>query len=112
MPGYDRTGPMGAGPRTGGGFGFCRSGRGGRFVPDSAADWTYGRGRGRGFFGLGRRRFWSRPWVRPYAGEPLYPQDETSALKARASELQNELQALKNRLAEIESRPDDITPSE
>jgi len=31
MPGYDRTGPRGAGPMTGGGFGYCGAGRAGRF---------------------------------------------------------------------------------
>ena len=28
MPGFDRTGPMGMGPRTGGGRGFCQPGAG------------------------------------------------------------------------------------
>ncbi|MDI6718096.1 MAG: DUF5320 domain-containing protein [Methanomicrobiales archaeon] len=67
MPGFDRTGPLGRGPRTGRGMGYCRPGlvdvetaypRGAYVRP------LYGLGRGglprgcgRGFGG-GRRRFW------------------------------------------------------
>ena len=61
MPGFDRTGPLGRGPRTGGGFGFC---------PPNSGTYAYGtpvvygvgrgglpRGGGRGFaFGGGRGR--------------------------------------------------------
>lgn len=41
MPGFDRTGPRGAGPRTGWGRGPCGGGR--------AFGWGFGRGFGRGF---------------------------------------------------------------
>lgn len=104
MPGYDGTGPMGAGPGTGWGRGPC------------------GAGRRRGFsrFGRGVRGFqpfvgeWGRPrWGRraygyrsfaPGAG-PVYgaPQDEAQALKEEAAYLQSELEAIQRRLAELES---------
>ena len=51
MAGGDRTGPMGQGPKTGGGFGFCAgSGKAGRFN-----FFEGGSGRGRGG-GMGRGR--------------------------------------------------------
>jgi len=51
MPAFDRTGPAGAGPRTGRGFGPCCGGFG----------WMFGFGRGRGQ-GRGLRRLfgWGR----------------------------------------------------
>jgi hypothetical protein len=54
MPGFDRTGPMGMGPRTGGGFGLCGPG------PARATYGGYGRGAGRGLppWGGGRGRAW------------------------------------------------------
>lgn len=51
MPGYDKTGPMGRGPMTGRGAGYCRPGE------DEDRPRDYGRpffGRGRGPFGRGR----------------------------------------------------------
>ncbi len=49
MPGYDRTGPMGHGPMTGGGRGLCAGGRSGQ---ESAMRAGRGR-RGGGFGGRG-----------------------------------------------------------
>ena len=78
MPGGDRTGPLGAGPMTGRGAGYCA----GHAVPGYAnptggRGW-FGRGRafgrGRGGFGRGWRH-WHGPrqgWM-PYAyGDPYY----------------------------------------
>ena len=79
MPGGDRTGPVGYGPRTGGGRGYCATGAGP--VSESESGVVYGRGRGgiprgggRGFgFGGGRgfgRRFMNyvRSDYKPNAG--------------------------------------------
>ncbi len=41
MPGYDRRGPAGQGPMTGGGRGYCAGGR-----PDANDSLGYGQGRG------------------------------------------------------------------
>ncbi len=57
MPGFDRTGPLGMGPRTGGGFGLCRP----RSAREATGPSPYPmRGAGRGFapWGGGRGRVW------------------------------------------------------
>jgi len=55
MPGFDRTGPMGQGPMTGGGFGRCGNRRNLDDVPqDRGLGRRLRRGRGPGF-GRGRR---------------------------------------------------------
>jgi hypothetical protein len=59
MPGGDRTGPIGAGPLTGRGAGFCR----GYTVPGYANPWIGGGfGRGRGFGGSYGRGGGGRGW--------------------------------------------------
>jgi hypothetical protein len=45
MPGFDRTGPMGAGPMTGGARGRCNPATAGT-VPAYAGGYGYGRGLG------------------------------------------------------------------
>jgi hypothetical protein len=47
MPGFDRTGPLGAGPLTGGGFGSCNRSTGSA-VGGRKNDPIRGRGAGRG----------------------------------------------------------------
>lgn len=68
MPGGDRTGPMGMGPMTGRGFGFCA----GNGQPGYAFG-GFGRGMGRGF-GRGRGMGWGRGFGWRNAGAyPAYP---------------------------------------
>jgi len=115
MPGGDRTGPMGAGPMSGRGAGWCAGyntpgyanpvpGRGGM---------GYGRGMGRGA-GLGRGygRGWGRGFAWRAAG-PYYgasnlpavtPQDEANILKNQAQALQEEIKAINARISELESK--------
>ncbi|HAA34099.1 MAG TPA: hypothetical protein DCD97_02175 [Firmicutes bacterium] len=59
MPGYDGTGPMGAGPMTGWGRGFCFSPVQGTtpYLPFYGRP-VYGYGFGRPRMGLGLRRGW------------------------------------------------------
>jgi Family of unknown function (DUF5320) len=114
MPGLDRTGPVGAGPMTGGGFGRCNSrnraygwgsfgaGRGGR-----GPGW--GRGYGRGF---GRRgasfggQGWYGPAYGPYAGPySASREDEISVLKEEAEMMKSELEAIHKRIGELGSEP-------
>lgn len=113
MPGADRTGPMGSGPMTGGGFGFCgapsyprgfsRSSFGGR-------QGGFGRGGGRGW----RNRFWAagRPgWQRNVDWEdPIRRRDvaaERGDLRQETAVLEAELQRLRARIEELEtSSPD------
>ena len=114
MPRGDRTGPMGAGPMTGRGAGYCA----GYSVPGYmnsvpsrgwgvgyGAGWGRGRGWGRGF---GRGFGW-RWAVYPY-GYPavpytpgVKPQQETDILKGQAKAMQEELSAINQRIKELES---------
>jgi len=113
MPGFDGTGPMGMGPRTGGGRGFCPP-RAGQF---SWTNW-YGRGAGRGgipwgggrgrVFGGGRGRGWYNPaafWqptAYPYVpfGGPS-PEQEVEFLKNKAAAMEQELEQIRGRLNEL-----------
>ncbi|MFA4973975.1 MAG: DUF5320 domain-containing protein [bacterium] len=114
MPRGDGTGPMGAGPMTGRGEGFCV----GYDMPgytNAGPLCGYGRGvrRGRGIGGGGRgwRHMYyatGQPgWMRfggypaPYAKPD--PEAEKSFLKDQADALQAELDSIKKRLSEIET---------
>ncbi|MBN2392478.1 MAG: DUF5320 domain-containing protein [Anaerolineae bacterium] len=97
MPGGDRTGPQGQGPRTGRGLGDC--------APTDQPRLGFGFG-----FGLGRRRGWrnwacatGQPgWLRfgRWGGVPS-PGDESAMLKAQADQLQAQLDAVQQRLSEL-----------
>ncbi|MDQ7781912.1 MAG: DUF5320 domain-containing protein [Desulfomonilaceae bacterium] len=108
MPGFDRTGPYGAGPRTGWGMGRCGgyAGEGGRFARGSlrgvgrgGAPWGGGRGRCFGGRGMG--------WYGgvPAAGwAPPSPTEEADALRAELSAAEGEIAAMKARLEELERK--------
>ena len=128
MPGGDRTGPMGMGPRTGRAAGFCA----GYDVPGYANP-AYGRGggmgwgRGRGFGGgfgrgFGGRGFggrgwgWrNRHWATGVPGRQYYDYgparadyassesvSEADALRQHAATLQAELDSINQRLKQME----------
>lgn len=103
MPGYDGTGPRGEGPMTGGGFGYCTGG----FWPRFGRTRGFGRGGGLGR-GLGRGRGYGLGWRnRAYYGpasvEPAPTrEEEANWLKGAISDLQRELEAMQNRLSELE----------
>lgn len=112
MPGFDRTGPMGAGPMTGGRRGPC----GGAYGRPAATgdDYGYGFGRGRGL-GLGFRRGYGRGRCfgpAGYGGFPVprtfdqaYPAtraDEMAMLRAEANAMKASLDSIQNRIAELE----------
>ena len=97
MPGFNRTGPMGAGPMTGGGRGMCSTTNAG-YDPRFTTDVNYGRGMGlrRGFRGgFGPDRGQGRGFGRGYRGDwpdggPAYATnapDEIDVLKAEVNEL-------------------------
>jgi hypothetical protein len=119
MPGFDGTGPMGRGPRTGGGRGFCAPGIGARYPYGSTGPVIRGAGRGgipwgggRGrVYGGGRGRGWRcepapyysyTPYVEPFV-EPD-PEQEMNFLKNQAAFLEQELSAIRKRLDEIETK--------
>jgi len=105
MPLGDRTGPAGLGPMTGRGAGYCAGysvpgymntvpGRGGGF----------GRGWGRGF---GWRRS-GYPYGVSYGYGVPYPErisseQEADMLKQQAEAVENELEAIRKRMKELEA---------
>lgn len=104
MPRGDGTGPMGMGPMTGRGAGFCT----GFAVPGYAnpIGYGFGFGRGRGF----RRMFYATGlprWARfgaQNANEAYFASDadEKEFLKRQAKFLENQLDDVKKRLDELE----------
>jgi len=110
MPGFDGTGPLGQGSRTGGGFGWCPQGVGVApvAVPPGV---VYGigrgglpRGGGRGRCLGGGRGLWARPrWLR--AWQPPVPEQEADMLKHQAESLQGQLDAIRQRLDELAAGP-------
>lgn len=115
MPGMDRTGPMGAGPMTGGARGRCNPATAAT-IPAFAGGYAYGRGlalrhgfrgaygrdrsRGRGY---GRGFGWYPPaFVPGYATEAA---DELDMLKADAEYMQRSLDAINKRIKELSEKP-------
>ena len=89
MPGFDGTGPMGMGPMTGGGIGFC-------------SPWGIGAA---GAYGFPRWTDYAYPYYRP---RPFFPSAVPFAPRmSREQEidfLKNEAGALKRTLEEIDAR--------
>ena len=113
MPGFDKRGPNGLGPMTGGMKGYCNPEAAG-YRPSFSAGQRFGRGMGlgRGFRGgMGRRikGGFGRGLGYPpsYAGPGA---DDSAAqidgLKAQADTLQNSLDAISKRIAAMEKRFD------
>jgi len=108
MPRGNGTGPMGLGPMTGRGAGYCA----GNAVPGYAnPGMGRGLGMGSGFGGGGRgwrNMFYATGlpgWQRfgwPGSPAPMSPENEAAALKAQAEALQKQVEAITKRLAEIE----------
>ena len=99
MPGFNRRGPEGMGPMTGGGRGFCNPSN--RSFFGRGASYPAGRGRGRGFgynrySGMGGRAGYA------YTGSPYDSGGEEESLRSQASFLRNELKAVEKRLREME----------
>jgi hypothetical protein len=119
MPGRNRTGPMGMGPMTGRGAGWC-TGYAGRKVnyPTAGPGYGMGFGRGRGFGGgghMGRGFGWGGGmrfggYGAPYGYQAYAPQDpamERQALANQAKALQAELDWIQKRLEDIETPASD-----
>jgi len=135
MPGGDRTGPMGAGPRTGRAAGFCA----GYDVPGymnpygmygggwggggwGGGGWGRGRGRGRG---MGWGRGWGGRWggyvpaggayygyAAPYGYQAAYPaqppsrEAELEMLNEQNKQLAMALENIQKRISELEKEGD------
>ena len=130
MPGGDRTGPMGQGPRTGRAFGYCAGNDSpGYMNPGWGRGFGFGRGWGQGFgagrggrpwgggrgrvWGSGRgRRFWSRgPIDDPYYADflppyesyrkPMTKEEEIEELKAQAEYFKSAIEDINKRIGEL-----------
>jgi len=108
MPGFDRSGPMGAGPMTGGAMGYCNPANAGRGRP-LAGTAGFGRGMayGRGFRGgYGPGRGVGRGYGRgfpPYP--PMYAEntaEELGMLKQQVDSVKNTLDSINRRIADLE----------
>ena len=108
MPGGDRTGPHGSGPRTGRALGYCAGYNTPGYVHPGFGR-GYGRGFGRGFRGRGRG-FWWRGYRDPYYWDQsynlgLYPipskDEEKSYLEEMVKDLEEEIKQIRNRIQEL-----------
>lgn len=113
MPGGDRTGPMGMGPMTGRGAGFCTGfSQPGATTPVFGPRGGFGRGRGCGpgfGRGPGRGRFRGMMPGPNYGYGPgptpaMSPDQEKNMLQQEAKSLREALSALENRIAELENQ--------
>ena len=109
MPGFDRSGPMGAGTMTGGRRGLCNPANTGYGTRSSGSfDFGRGMGLGRGFrggFGQGMGRgFGRRSWNQPtyYPAYAQNPEEELNMLKAEANSVKKCLDMIKRKIAELE----------
>ena len=102
MPGFDGTGPWGAGPMTGGGRGFCNRAWRGTYGPGYRG-WY---GSGRGWYGWGRG--YGRGWgwraygPGPYGLYGMSPAEEAEMLKAEAEDMKRALDEISKRIEELE----------
>ncbi len=113
MPRGDRTGPEGMGPMTGRAAGFC-AGSGMPGFMNSGLGRGLGTGRGFGRSGGGRgcrNQFYATGlpgWMRFGANSgprpEITPEQEKMALKSHAESLQIEVDAVRKRLAELETK--------
>lgn len=110
MPGGDRTGPMGQGPMTGRGAGFCRGSRVPGYTTSGGGFFGGWFGRGRGGGGRGWRNCFFATglpgWMRFGAAGASASDAETEArmLQSEAASLSERLDAIKQRLDDLLGR--------
>lgn len=108
MPGGNRKGPVGNGPRTGRAAGFCSG-----FNSPGFENPSPGQGQGRNIGSRNPRRMRRRIFSRNYSTTPVSMQDEYDSEKSRSDELQylknkekylvSELSSIQKRIEKIES---------
>ncbi|NLB51468.1 MAG: DUF5320 domain-containing protein [Syntrophomonadaceae bacterium] len=109
MPGGDRTGPLGMGPKTGRRGGYCT----GNAVPDYTG---YNQGRFFGGWGRGVRRGGGRGrsfgfgwgYMAPYP-YPVYTgeNDRLDSLEQQARYLEDSLEAIRREISEVKARKEE-----
>ncbi len=90
MPRGDRTGPNGAGPRTGRGLGYCNGYQSAGFTHGFGAGYGYGPGRGMGY---GRGAGYGRGFYREEL-PPAAPIQNSSSLQEEARSLMDRLKGI------------------
>lgn len=120
MPGGDRTGPGGLGPRTGRGLGYCA----GFSTPGYTRGGGLGRGWGRGYgrgYGRGFGRGWGYrdPYYVPYAPAPVYAQaqpistsDNLNMLKQEKEYLESDMKGMQSAIEDISRRISELESKE
>jgi len=121
MPGGNRTGPEGYGPRTGRGLGYCSGYDSPGFAKGAPRGRGFGRGYGRGYWGRGRgfwrRGYYPEPYYEPAPYYPAYQQqvspessreEEKSYLEDMVKGLESELKAIKERLQELSKEKKEV----
>jgi len=118
MPGGDGTGPMGMGPMTGRAAGYCANNSMPGYANPVAGRGGFGfgrgRGRGRGFgrgFGWGQGAYpyaygypnYGTPYMVPSYPANVTPKQEADMLKAEAKAMQEEIDAINQRVKDLES---------
>lgn len=95
MPGLDGTGPLGMGPMTGGGRGFCSPWGIGAFMRTYGIPgrWAYGHAY--------RPRWWFAPWAMPFI--PLRSREQGLSFLRRQADL------MKAGLDEVEARIEELS---
>ncbi|MFP4476967.1 MAG: DUF5320 domain-containing protein [Desulfatibacillaceae bacterium] len=93
MPGFDRTGPDGVGPMTGGMRGYCAG---------NAPSRRFGRGRRMGGFGRGRGLGFGpgAPW-RGWDPQPVDAASELDFLRQQAADIASELSRINQRIDQL-----------
>lgn len=95
MPGFDRRGPMGDGPMTGGGFGHCGSGKRLRFDGPGVGQGGTPRGGGAGrCWGGGRGR-----WYQEH--ERWEDESDTAGVENFVQKLVHEVEELRQQIANM-----------
>jgi len=105
MPGFDRTGPGGKGPMTGGGRGLCASQNRGGIWPGRGYGMGFGRGQGQA---RGRRlgRCWREPDYRishTYK-TPAGAEWDIDILHSKAQDIREELKDIEARISGFEKK--------
>jgi hypothetical protein len=116
MPGFDRSGPMGSGPMTGGARGFCNPAATGYQAPFyRGAGYGRGMGFGRGFrggmgrgmsAGFGRGYGWNPYLYAPSSPNAMDAAGELEMLKTQAASMKSALDSISKRMAELQKSPE------
>lgn len=123
MPGGDRTGPGGLGPRTGRGLGYCAGYDTPGYTkgPGMGFGRGWGRGRGRGYWrGYGRGWGYGAPIYAPIVApppvytpyKPITSVDQLTMLKQEKEYLESEMNGVKNALDDISKRIEELEKQE